>query len=545
MPSIFTYVAPTTILSVIPSHGPTVGGISVLITGTEFRYDIAVTFDGTTATDIVVVSANYITCTIPAHAVGAVDVVVTNLTGGSLGTATLTNGFTYYVAAPTVTKVMPPTGGAAGGEAIIITGTGFAATPTVTMGGSSATSVVLIDSKHVSCITPAHAAGLVDVDVINPDTQFGTLFGGYTFVTTSPYTTDTAGWWYSDEGFAGGTDIIISPNHPHHARAWSDISIYATAGAAMLGGSPSASVMYKNYLIYAGGEYGAGNPTIRIFDGLADHVLITVPNTTAGAIPKAIISMILVGDLIYFSTLDSGTTSADFAGRVFVFDPLTSNMSMVGTGFTTGEVPYALTYHMNRLWVGTNKSSGAGGKLYFFRPGIDTAWTTDYTLSSSTVGGVTSLCSFNGYLLIGSDNAAGAFAKVLIRDSLGAYTTSTTATGGTARVNNGFLQMIVFNSNLYATYWNPDTPAIAKVLKFTGATTTTTWSTVYTGSALTIRPYMLMFVANKYLYVVGGGNGLRASLIRSSDGTTWDELTAYLAGPITETATPFVGLVHS
>jgi hypothetical protein len=544
MGDIFTYVAPTTILSVIPATGPTVGGIPVLITGIEFRYGATVTFGGNSATAVVIQSENYITCTIPAHAAGAENVVVTNLSGTG-GTATLTNGFTYYLAAPTVTAVQPPTGDIAGGEAIIITGTGFGATPSVLMGGAAATSEVLIDANHLSCITPAHAAGIVDVDVTNPDTQFSTLFGGYTFTDPSIYVTDTEGWWYSIDGFAGGTDVVLSPNHPHHARTWANIAAFAAAGAGMLGGSPAASVMYRNYLIYAASDYSTGNPTIRMFDGLADRILATVPNTTAAAVPKAIISMLLVGDLIYFSTLDTGTTAADFTGRVFVFNPLSSQMAMVATGFTSGEVPYALAYHMNRLWVGTNKSSGAGGKIYFFRPGIDSTWTTDYTLSSSTVGGACSLCSFNGYLMVGTDNVAGSFAKVLIRDGVGAYVDSTTLAGGTAAANNGFLQMIEFKSNLYATSWNPDATAVAYVKKYTGASTTTVWSTVYTGSALTLRPYILMFIANDYLYVVGGGNGLRASLIRTSDGTTWTDLTAYLAGPITETAIPLFGVVHA
>jgi len=51
-----------------------------------------VTFGGTAATNVSVVSSTQITATTPAHAAGAVNVVVTN-TGGPSGT--LTNGFTY------------------------------------------------------------------------------------------------------------------------------------------------------------------------------------------------------------------------------------------------------------------------------------------------------------------------------------------------------------------------------------------------------------------------------------------------------------------
>ena len=45
----------------------------------------------------------------------------------------LTNGFTYVVS-PTVTSVSPNTGSTAGGTAVTITGTNFAAGATVTFG---------------------------------------------------------------------------------------------------------------------------------------------------------------------------------------------------------------------------------------------------------------------------------------------------------------------------------------------------------------------------------------------------------------------------
>ena len=60
------------------------------------------TFGGTAATNIVVVSSTTITATTPAGSAGAVTVTVTN-PGAQSGS--LTNGFTYYVAATTITYV--------------------------------------------------------------------------------------------------------------------------------------------------------------------------------------------------------------------------------------------------------------------------------------------------------------------------------------------------------------------------------------------------------------------------------------------------------
>jgi hypothetical protein len=56
-----------------------------------------VTFDGTSATSITVLSSTSITANTPAHPAGAVNVVVTNTDGQS---GTLSSGFTYKKRGP-------------------------------------------------------------------------------------------------------------------------------------------------------------------------------------------------------------------------------------------------------------------------------------------------------------------------------------------------------------------------------------------------------------------------------------------------------------
>ena len=560
MPSSDTFVAPfifyspPSALVVLPGTGPTTGGATVTIIGSGFLAGASVTFDGTPATGPIIggigyswlpVTDNTIICQTPSHAAGAVDVVVSNpvnIYTGATDTSTITGGYTYAVVAPTVTGIMGSVGSTGGSEAVVITGTGFVATPTVKFGGTSGTTVVFIDTNTITCITPAHAAGVVDITVTNPDAQIGILYNGFTYGTGVGYPdADADGWWWSTEGLAGGTQLALAPGVPKHPRVWAKIVSFATAGSAPYGGFPAASAVFRNHIIYAGDDYTVNTtqPTIRIFDGLSDRLMTSIPSTSTGVVSKAIISMLLNNGIIYLTTLDSGTTSADFSGRVFAFEPLGQTLTQLGAPFTAGEVPYALEWHMDRLWVGTNAGDATKGAVYFIRPNIDTAWTTDYTLSTSTVGGATSLQSYNGKLYVGTDNVNAAFAKILVRDTAGAYTTSLTATGGAAKVNNAFLSMINFGTNLYATYWNPDTTKIAKVYKYDG----TSWTDVHDGATLNLRPYILSFLANQYLYIAGGSTGYRASLIRSSDGTTWVDLSPYLSGPITETALPIYGVV--
>lgn len=67
----------TVITAVSPSHGPLAGGTTVLITGYNFLLGSTITFGGVAATNIIWLDAEHIRCTTPAHAVGFVDIVVT------------------------------------------------------------------------------------------------------------------------------------------------------------------------------------------------------------------------------------------------------------------------------------------------------------------------------------------------------------------------------------------------------------------------------------------------------------------------------------
>jgi hypothetical protein len=77
--------------TVTPANGLAAGGLAVTIEGQNFEGTTGVTFGGVAATSLVVVSDTEITCVTPAHAAGAVDVIVTNATGSK----TQVGAFTY------------------------------------------------------------------------------------------------------------------------------------------------------------------------------------------------------------------------------------------------------------------------------------------------------------------------------------------------------------------------------------------------------------------------------------------------------------------
>jgi galactose oxidase-like protein/IPT/TIG domain-containing protein/glyoxal oxidase-like protein len=167
-----------TITSITPNTGTTAGGTSVTITGTGFLTGATVSLGGTAATNVTVVSGTSITAKTPAHAAGAVNVVVTNTDAQN---GSLNNGYTYTNPAPTVTSIAPSTGPANGGTGLTITGTNFLSGATVSFGGTAATGVTVASSTSITSTAPAHAAGTVDVVFTNPDGQSGTLPSGYAY----------------------------------------------------------------------------------------------------------------------------------------------------------------------------------------------------------------------------------------------------------------------------------------------------------------------------------------------------------------------------
>lgn len=73
--------ATATFTSITPATGLAAGGLAVTITGTNFAGTNGVTFGGTAATNVKVVSETTITCTTPAKTAGAYVVAIADDSG--------------------------------------------------------------------------------------------------------------------------------------------------------------------------------------------------------------------------------------------------------------------------------------------------------------------------------------------------------------------------------------------------------------------------------------------------------------------------------
>lgn len=82
--------------------------------------------------------------------------------------------------APSVDSITPNEGDAAGGTEVTIVGSNLSAVTGVTFDAVAGTSLTLVDEYTLTVVTPAGAAGAVDVVVTNP-TGSDTVVDGFTY----------------------------------------------------------------------------------------------------------------------------------------------------------------------------------------------------------------------------------------------------------------------------------------------------------------------------------------------------------------------------
>lgn len=289
------YASGATLTALSPSSGTASGGVGVTLTGTGFTGATSVTFDGVPATSVNVVNATTITAVTPAHAAGAVNVVV--ITPG--GAAQLAGGYTYLTAA-VLTSSSPSSGTELGGTAVTLTGTGLTGATGVTFDGVPANSVTVVNATTITAVTPAHAVGVVDVVVTTP-AGAASLVNGYTYLTAVVPSTLTAigpnsgtasggvGVTLTGTGLTGATSVTfdgvpatsvnvinsstITAVTPAHAVGVVDVVVNTPAGAAQLTNG-------YTYLATAVGQSSGGGVIAVINGGLNNLIAATADNSS-------------------------------------------------------------------------------------------------------------------------------------------------------------------------------------------------------------------------------------------------------------------------
>jgi hypothetical protein len=359
----YEYMDPPTVTGVTPAQGTTGGGTAVTVSGTNFYVGSpTVTFGGTAATSVSVVSKSSITCVTPLHAAGVVDVVVTTASGPGTGA-----GAYEYIAAPSVTSVTPAEGPIAGGAAVTVGGTNFYGTVSVDFGGSAATSVSVVDRSTLTCTTSAHAAGQVTVTVTTPSGS-GSKASAYEYIglptvsSVSPPQGPIAGGTgvtVTGSGFYGGMTVrfggtaatTVSPVSrtmlycvtPAHAAGLVDVSVTTPSGTGTgtglfrYVGAPQVTSVTPNKGTTSGGtavtisgQDFAGAVTV-LFDADPANDVSVVNNTTitcsTPAHPAAVVDVSVSGP---------GGTGTGTGAYEYVTSPIVDSVTPTTGGVNGG-----------------------------------------------------------------------------------------------------------------------------------------------------------------------------------------------------------------
>jgi hypothetical protein len=156
--------------------------------------------------------------------------------------------------APTIASVVPSSGSTAGGTTVVITGANFSSGAKVSFGGTDATASVT-SSTTITVVTPAHAAGTVNLVVTNSDSQIATS----TFTYVAPPAVSVTSVSGTSAAVAGGTTVtIFGANLPTTGAAT------VTAGGAA---ATNVRLISANFLVATLPAHAAGTVDVVVSVG--------------------------------------------------------------------------------------------------------------------------------------------------------------------------------------------------------------------------------------------------------------------------------------
>ena len=165
------------VTAISPQEGRITGGENITIFGKGFPPDATVTIGGKPLTEPKITDTLIMGITPPGKE-GEWDVLIT---APSIDFTVSAGKFIYSpLSNIVVTRITPTNGKQSGGDVGSIIGSGFLPGATVTIGGISASDVVVTPTL-ITFIIPPGTEGTKDVVTINPDGQKRTLRGGYTY----------------------------------------------------------------------------------------------------------------------------------------------------------------------------------------------------------------------------------------------------------------------------------------------------------------------------------------------------------------------------
>ncbi|MFN8508735.1 MAG: IPT/TIG domain-containing protein, partial [Dehalococcoidia bacterium] len=276
--------------SVQPAGGPSSGGTTVHLQGIGLPAVTSVAFGGVS---VPFAHDGYggITATSPAHAAGVVPVTVTTAVGTSEVTAHSLFAFDAAWATGAYSRSNGPT---TGGTTVQLEGGNFTGATSVTFGGVPGSIVSINSNASMTVTSPAHAAGLVPIEVSGPG---GNVGGGAYFL-------------YSTAGA-----ISLSPDHgPPSGGTLTTLTGWGLTGASQV-------------------LFGCSTGTFGTNINVLSDTSLTVETPTGG--------MPMCRGAVFVRTASAITALGD-ASFGFYFSPTVTNVSPA-TGSSAGGTLVTIT----------------------------------------------------------------------------------------------------------------------------------------------------------------------------------------------------------
>lgn len=294
------YSAYPSVTSITPSSAQNTGPVSITnLAGSYFLSGATVKLKKSgqsdiTATSVVVVNPNKITCDLPitGAAGGNWDVVVTNGDGKS---GTLVSGFSINSPQPALTSITPNKADNNGIVSITnLAGTYLMSGATVKLKRTgysdiTATNVTAVSPAQITCDFQLNgaAAGLWDVYLQNPDAQTATLAGAFTVENPSPTVSGITPAYGSDNETLNVTNLAGTG---FLTGATAKITKTGQADISCINLTVVNSAKITCSLTLTGAAAGLWNVTVRNSDGknatLSNGFTVTNANPTVTSLSK-------------------------------------------------------------------------------------------------------------------------------------------------------------------------------------------------------------------------------------------------------------------
>lgn len=279
-------------------------------------------------------------------------------------------------AAPTVTGLDVVTGGTAGGTTVVLTGTNFNGTSAVKFGTTAATSFTVNSNTQITAVSPAHAAGTIDVTVTTPvgtsatgAADHFTFAAGPAVTGISPSSGTSAGGTsvtVTGTGFTGASAVTfgataaasynvdsatqITAVSPVHAIGAVDITVTVSGATSATGAGDVFTFTTTSYAASGSAAVvssDAGSLTAkRVASGTAPAVSSVVLSLTAKHVVSGTVAGVSGDSLSIFSKrLASGTVAgvSGVSGNTWV--PIYASGTVVAISGVSGAVTDKLLAH--------------------------------------------------------------------------------------------------------------------------------------------------------------------------------------------------------